>query len=121
MQLDPLDGFQCFQIYQIQIGIEKLALIHVHCFCFPRTRISFFLDEVQGVPGDKVILHPGDDTLAPQNPKIQILIKKLAYKHVHCSWIYIGLGHERPGHKRSGHKRPGHICPPTAEYTSSLD
>ena len=41
----------------------------MHCFCSPRTRISFFLDEGQGVPGDKVLLHPGDDTLAPQNQK----------------------------------------------------
>ena len=74
MQLGPLDNLQCFQIYHIQIDIEKLAFIHVHCFIIPRTRISFFLDEGQGVPGDKVILHPGDDTLAPQNPKIQILM-----------------------------------------------
>ena len=70
-------------MYQIQIDIEKLAFIHVHCFCIPRTRISFFLDEGQGVPGDKALLHPGDDTLAPQTPKIQILTEKLAYKHVH--------------------------------------
>ena len=89
VQLGPLDGLQCFQIYHIQIDIEKLAFIHVHCFIIPRTRISFFLDEGQGVPGDKVLLHPGDDTLAPQNPKIKILIEKLAYKHVHCLWIYI--------------------------------
>ena len=74
VQLGPLDGLQCFQIYHIQIDIEKLACIHVHCFIIPRTRISFFLDEGQGVPGDKVLLHPGDDTLAPQNPKIQILM-----------------------------------------------
>ena len=89
MKLDPLDSLQCFQIYQIQIDIEKLAFIHVHCVCIPGTRISFFLDEGQEVPGDKVLLHPGDDTLAPQNPKIQILLKKLAYKHVHCPWIYV--------------------------------
>ena len=73
VQLDPLDGLQCFQIYQIQIDIKKLAFIHGHCLCIPRTRISFFLDEGQEVPGDKVLLHPRDDTLAPQNPKIQIL------------------------------------------------
>ena len=89
MELDPLDGIQCFQIFQIQIDIEKLSFIHVHCFCIPRTRISLFLDEGQGVPGDKVLLHPGDDTWAPQNPKIQILIKKLTYKYVHCPWIYV--------------------------------
>ena len=89
VQLGPLDGLQCFQIYHIQIDIEKLAFIHVHCFIIPRTRISFFLDEGQGVPGDKVLLHPGDDTLAPQNPKIQILMEKLTYKHVHCPWIYV--------------------------------
>ena len=76
-------------MYQIQSDFEKLAFIHVHCFCIPRTRISFSLDEGQGVPGDKVLLHPGDDTSAPQNPKIQILIEKLAYKHVHCPWIYV--------------------------------
>ena len=70
LMLDPLDGLQCFRIYKIQIDIDKLAFIHMHCFCSPRTRISFFLDEGQGVPGDKVLLHPGDDTLAPQNPKI---------------------------------------------------
>ena len=74
VQLDPLDGLQCFQIYHIQIEIEKLAFIHVHCFIIPRTRISFFLDEGQGVPGDKVLLHLGDVILAPQNPKIQILM-----------------------------------------------
>ena len=60
-------------MYPIQIDIEELAFIHVHYFCIPRTRISFFLDEGQGVPGDKVLLHPGGDPLAPQNPKIQIL------------------------------------------------
>ena len=43
---------------------------------FLELRISSFIDEGQGVPGDKVLLHPGDDTLAPQNPKIQILIEK---------------------------------------------
>ena len=51
--------------------------------------ISFFIDEGQGVPGDKVLLHPGDDTFAPQNPKVQILIEKLTYKHVHCPWIFV--------------------------------
>ena len=56
---------------------------------FLELRISFSIDEGQGVPGDKVLLHPGDDNLAPQNPKIQILIEKLAYKHVHCPWIYV--------------------------------
>ena len=74
MQLDPLDGLQCFQIYQIQIDIEEFACMHMHCFIIPRIRISFFLDEEQGVPGDKVLLHPGEGTLAPQNPNIQILI-----------------------------------------------
>ena len=33
---------------------------------FLELRISFFLDEGQGVPGDKVLPPPGDDTLAPQ-------------------------------------------------------
>ena len=42
---------------------------------FLELRISFFIDEGQGVSGDKVLLHPGDDTLAPQNPKIKIMIK----------------------------------------------
>ena len=56
---------------------------------FLELRISFFIDEGQGDPGDNVLLHPGDDILAPQNPKIQILIEKLAYKHVHCPWIYV--------------------------------
>ena len=56
MQLAPLDGLQCFQIYQILIAIEKLAFIDVHGFCFPRTRINFFLDEGQGVPGDTCTL-----------------------------------------------------------------
>ena len=45
---------------------------------FLELRFSFFIDEGQGDPGDKVLLHPGDDTLASQNPKIQILIEKLA-------------------------------------------
>ena len=79
-------------MYPIQIDIEELALIHVHYFCIPRTRISFFLDEGQGVPCDKVLLHPGDDTLASQNPKIQILIEKLAYKHVYCPRLKRGGG-----------------------------
>ena len=48
--------------------------------------LASFLDE--GVPGDKVCLHPGDEILAPKNPKIQILIEKVANKHVHCPWIY---------------------------------
>jgi len=56
---------------------------------FLELRISFFPNEGQGVPGDKVLLHPKDDTSAPQNPKNQILIEKLAYKHVHCPWIYV--------------------------------
>ena len=56
---------------------------------FLELRISFFIDEGQKGPGDKVLLHPGDDTLASQNPKIQILIEKLAYKHVHCPRIYV--------------------------------
>ena len=60
----------------------------MHCFCFPRIRINFFLDEGQGVPGDKVLLRPGDDTLVPGNPKIQIMTEKMAYKHVHCPWLY---------------------------------
>ena len=38
MQLNPLDGLQCFQIYQIQIDIEKLAFIHVHCVCISGTK-----------------------------------------------------------------------------------
>ena len=75
VQLGPLDGLQCFQIYHIQIDIEKLAFIHVYCFIIPRTRISFFLDEGQGVPGDKVLLHPGDDTLAPKTHKFKFLCK----------------------------------------------
>merc|ERR1740128_1061967 len=53
---------------------------------FLELRINFFIDEGQEVPGDKVLPPPGDDTLAPKNPKIQILLKKLAYKHVHCPW-----------------------------------
>ena len=56
---------------------------------FLELRISFFLDEGQGVPGDKVLLHPGDDSSAPQNPKNLILIGKLAYKHVHCPSINV--------------------------------
>ena len=75
VQLDPLDGLQCFQIYHIQIDIEKLAFMHVYCFIIPRTRIFFFLDEGQGVPGDKVLLHLGDVILAPQNPKFKFLCK----------------------------------------------
>ena len=74
VQLGPLDGLQCFQIYHIQIDIQKLAFIHVHCFIIPRTRISFFLDECQGVPGDKVLLHLEDDTLAPKNPKFKFKV-----------------------------------------------
>ena len=89
VQLDHLDGLQCFQIYHIQINSEKLAFLHVHYFNIPRTRISFFLNEGQGVPGDKVLLHLGDDTEAPKNPKIQILMLKLAYENVHCPWIYV--------------------------------
>ena len=75
VQQDPLDGLQCFQIYHVQIDIEKLAFIHVHCFIIPRTRIRFFLDEGQGVPGDKVLLHLGDDTLRPKTPKFKFLCK----------------------------------------------
>ena len=46
-------------------------------------------NEGQGVPGDKVLLHPGDDTLASQIPKGQILIVVLTYKCVHCPLIYV--------------------------------
>ena len=54
---------------------------------FLELRISFFIDKGQGVPGDNVLIHPGDDTLAPQNPKI--LIERRAYKHVHCPCLYV--------------------------------
>ena len=82
-------AFNASKSTKFRLTLKKLALIHVHCFCFPKTRFCFFLDEGQGVPGDKVLLHPGDDTLASQNPKFQIMIEKLAYKHVHCPWIYV--------------------------------
>ena len=36
---------------------------------FLELRINFFIDEGQEAPGDKVLLHPGNDTLAPQNPQ----------------------------------------------------
>ena len=51
--------------------------------------LAKFFDEGQGFPGDKVLVRPGDDILAPQNPKIQILTEKLANKHVHCPWLYV--------------------------------
>ena len=57
--LHPGDDTSAPQNPKNQILIEKLAYKHVHCFCIPRTRISFFLDEGQGVPSDKVLLHPG--------------------------------------------------------------
>ena len=45
----------------------KWAFINMHC-----VYISWTNDEGQGVPGDEVLLHPGDDNLKPpQNPKIQ--------------------------------------------------
>ena len=69
VQLDPLDDLQCFQSYQIQIDIKKLAFIHVHCFCISRTRISFFFDEGQGVPGDQVLQHSWRGHLGAHNPQ----------------------------------------------------
>ena len=56
---------------------------------FLELMISFFLDEGQGVLGDEVLLHPGDDNQPPPNTKIQILVEKLANKHVHCPLVYI--------------------------------
>ena len=95
----------------------------MHCGCIPGTRISFFLDEGQGVPGDKVLLHPGDDTLAPQILKIQILIEKLAYNMCivfgymytcTCTNVLVTKKwSQTSGSQTFGHKRPGHKRPPT--------
>ena len=40
--------------------------------------------EVLGVLDEDVLLHPGDDFEGFRNPKIRILLEKLAYRHVYC-------------------------------------
>ena len=39
---------------------------------------------VLGVLDEDVLLHPGDDFEGFRNPKIRILLEKLAYRHVYC-------------------------------------
>ena len=39
---------------------------------------------VLGVLDEYVLLHPGDDCKGFRNPKIRILLEKLAYRHVYC-------------------------------------
>ena len=53
---------------------------------FLELKINFFLDEVQGVPGDEVLLHTRDDNWPPQNPKILILVEKLAFNMCIVLW-----------------------------------
>ena len=38
-----------------------------------------------GVPDDEVLLHPGDNVYTFKRSEIQII---LAYKHVHCLWVF---------------------------------
>ena len=51
---------------------------------FLKLRIRVKVAVVLGVLDEDVLLHPGDDFEGFRNPKIQILLEKLAYRHVYC-------------------------------------
>ena len=51
---------------------------------FLKLRIRVKVAVVLGVLDEDVLLHPGDDFEGFQNPKIRILLEKLAYRHVYC-------------------------------------
>ena len=56
---------------------------------FLKLRIRVKVAVVLGVLDEDVLLHPGDDFEGFRNPKIWILLEKLAYTYVHYAGIPI--------------------------------
>ena len=51
---------------------------------FLKLRIRVKVAVVLGVLDEDVLLHTGDDFEGFRNPRIRILLEKLAYRHVYC-------------------------------------
>ena len=68
VHMDPIEGLQSFQIYEIRICVKNESIYMCKVPVFLKLRICFFLAEGQGVPGDEVLLPPEPDSHAEQNP-----------------------------------------------------
>ena len=69
---------------------------------FLKLRIRVKVAVVLGVLDEDVLLHPGYNF---RNPKIRILLEKLAYKQVNCPRVPIQCHIKAPGNNENGNFR----------------